>query len=73
MSARRPRKPWRVTLTGPDVEARSDQGSETAAYALVRAALGDDSPATGARVEHWEDGCWVLFEHVTFAPEGGVR
>ncbi len=42
----KPRKPWRVTVTGPD----------------VRACLGEDSPADAARVEQWEDGRWRHFE-----------
>ena len=61
-----PRKRWRLTLTGPDVRAQSDHGSETAAYSLMRAALkGDDSPADTGEVRHWEDGRWVLWERIT--------
>jgi hypothetical protein len=58
----KPRKPWRVILTGPDVRATSDHTSEAKAFMLVRAALGGDSPADTARVEHWEDGRWRHFE-----------
>lgn len=61
----KPRKPWRVILTGPDVRATSDHTSEAKAYALVRASLGDGSPAESARIEHWEDGLWRWYETVT--------
>lgn len=62
---RKPRKPWRLTLTGPDVRAQSDHGSQDAAYRLMRAALkGDDSPADTGEVRHWEDGRWVLYERI---------
>lgn len=60
----RPRKPWRVIVTGPDVRATSDHTSEAKAYAFIRAALGGDSPAENARVDHWEDGRWRWFETV---------
>ncbi|MDX2697238.1 hypothetical protein [Streptomyces ipomoeae] len=61
----KPRKPWRVILTGPDIRATSDHTSEAKAYALIRAALGGDSPADTARVEQWEGGRWWHFETVT--------
>lgn len=61
----KPRKPWRVILTGPDVRAESDHTSEAKAYALIRTALRGDSPADTARVEHWEDGLWRWYETVT--------
>ncbi|MEU1434036.1 hypothetical protein ABZ438_08045 [Streptomyces sp. NPDC005786] len=64
MTTRKPRKPWRVVITGPDVRATSEHTSEAKAYALVRAALGGDSPAEKARVEYWEDGLWRWFETV---------
>ncbi|MFI5739174.1 hypothetical protein ACIA9I_12465 [Streptomyces anulatus] len=64
MATRKPRKPWRVIVTGPDVRATSDHGSEAKAYALVRATLGGDSPAEQARVEYWESGQWRWFETV---------
>ncbi|MER6540114.1 hypothetical protein ABT215_41390 [Streptomyces sp900105755] len=64
MSAK-PRKPWRVILTGPDVNATSDHTSENKAYTLIRASLGGDSLADTARVEYWEDGLWRWFETVT--------
>lgn len=64
MNARRPRRPWRVILTGPDVTAESDHTSQTAAYALIGAALGNGSPATEARVMQWADGRWWHFETV---------
>lgn len=44
MATRKPRKAWRVIVTGPDVNATSDHTSEANAYTLVRAALGGDSP-----------------------------
>ncbi|MFC9987858.1 hypothetical protein ACFXKV_04665 [Streptomyces globisporus] len=64
MSARKPRKSWRVIVTGPDVSATSDHTSEAKAYTLVRSALGGDSPAEKARVECWEGGRWRHFETV---------
>lgn len=63
----RPRKPWRVTLTGPDVRAASDHTSEKAAYTFLVAALGADSPATTARIDQWEGGRWRHFETVEAA------
>lgn len=65
MTARKPRKPWRVIVTGPDVSATSDHTSEDNAYTLVRAALGGDSPVEKARIEYWADGRWRWFETVT--------
>lgn len=62
--ATKPRKPWRVIVTGPDVRAESGHTSEAKAYALVRAALGGDSPADTARIEQWEGGRWWHFETV---------
>lgn len=64
MTTRKPRKPWRVIVTGPDVNATSDHTSEAKAYVLVRAALGGDSPAEQARIEYWESGRWRHFETV---------
>ena len=61
----KPRKPWRVILTGPDVRATSDHTSEAKAFALVRAALKEGSPADTARIEQWEDGRWRWFETMT--------
>ncbi len=66
MTARKS-KPWRVIVTGPDVTAQSDHGSEDKAYTFVRVALGPGSPATQAIVQHWEDGHWRAYEIV--APE----
>lgn len=68
MTARRPSKPWRVVITGPDVTAQSDHTSEAKAYGFVRVCLGGDTPADTARVEHWEDGRWRWFE--TMKAEG---
>jgi hypothetical protein len=65
MTARRPSKPWRVTLTGPDVEAKSAFTSEAKTYDFVRTSLGGDSPAEQARIEHWENGIWRWYETVT--------
>lgn len=64
MATRKPRKPWRVIITGPDVNAASDHTSEAKAYELVRAALGGDSPAEQASIEYWESGQWRWFETV---------
>ncbi|MCY0928346.1 hypothetical protein OTB20_19515 [Streptomyces sp. H27-H1] len=60
----RPRKPWRVTLTGPDVHATADHTSERNAYAFLLAALHGDSPATDARVDYWEGGRWGHYEDI---------
>jgi hypothetical protein len=65
MAAKKPSKPWRETVTGPDVEATSLFTSEAKAYHFVRASLGQDSPAGTAKVEYWEDGLWRWFETVT--------
>ncbi|WP_405506360.1 hypothetical protein OG323_06130 [Streptomyces cyaneofuscatus] len=65
MATRKPRNPWRVIITGPDVGATSDHTSEANAYTLVRAVLGGDSPAEQARIEYWESGAWRWFETVT--------
>jgi hypothetical protein len=62
VTARRPSKPWKVIVTGPDVTAESAFTSEAKAYAFVRASLGPGSPAGTARVEYWEDGLWRWFE-----------
>lgn len=65
MTARRPSKPWRVILTGPDVTAESAFTSENKAYTFVHASIGAGSPAEQARVEYWEDGRWRWYETVT--------
>ena len=62
---RRPRKPWRVTVAGPDVRAVSDHTSERAAYAFLNAALRGNSPAASADIHQWEDGRWRLYETLT--------
>lgn len=62
MTVRRPSKPWKVILSGPDVTAESAFTSEAKTYAFVRASLSPDSPADTARVEYWEDGLWRWFE-----------
>lgn len=65
MTRRKPSKPWRVTVTGPEVKATASFTSEAKAYAFVRACLGGDSPADTAKVEQWEGGRWWHFETVT--------
>ncbi|MFD7922562.1 hypothetical protein ACFV3R_25460 [Streptomyces sp. NPDC059740] len=65
MTAKKPSKPWRVTVTGPDVQAPSAFTSEAKVYAFLRTTLGGDSPATSAKVEQWEGGRWWHFETVT--------
>ncbi|MFJ4473213.1 hypothetical protein ACIP2X_37765 [Streptomyces sp. NPDC089424] len=62
---RKPSKPWRVTVTGPEVEATSSFTSEQKTYAFIRASLGAGSPAEAAKVEQWEGGRWWHFETVT--------
>lgn len=63
-AAKRPRQPWRVILTGPDVRAQSSHTSEAKTYALIRASLGPDSPARTAKVLLWEDARWMHYETV---------
>ncbi|WP_157865066.1 hypothetical protein [Streptomyces prasinopilosus] len=65
MSARKPSKPWRVTITGPEVEATSSFTSEEKTYAFIRATLGGGGPADTAKIEQWEGGRWWHFETVT--------
>ena len=67
MTARRPSKPWRVILSGPDVTAESAFTSEAKTYAFVRASLTPGSPAHTAKVMQWDDGRWWHFE--TLHPE----
>lgn len=56
----RPRKPWRVILTGPHGHAgETSHTSEAKAYEHVRTALRD--PATNAdtaKVMQWTEGRW---------------
>lgn len=65
MTTKKPSKPWRVTVTGPEVEAKSSFTSEAKTFAFVRTCLGDGSPADTAKVEQWEGGRWWHFETVT--------
>ncbi len=65
MTAKKPSKPWRVTVTGPEVEATSSFTSEAKTYAFIRASLSAGSPADTARIEQWEGGRWWHFETVT--------
>ncbi|MGW2739147.1 hypothetical protein ACWC4D_33730 [Streptomyces sp. NPDC001288] len=65
MTTKKPSKPWRVTVTGPEVKAESSFTSEAKTFDFVRACLGGDSPATSAKVEQWEGGRWWHFETVT--------
>lgn len=67
----RPRRPWRVILSGLKVTAEfahsheTSHTSQTAAYAVATSALRDpDCPATTAKVMQWSDGRWQLFEIV---------
>lgn len=65
MTPRKPAKPWRAFITGPDVQAESAFTSEAKAYAFVHAALTGDSPAGQARIEQWVDGRWIHYATVT--------
>lgn len=65
MTTRKPSKPWRVTVTGPEVKATSSFTSEAKAYTFIRASLSEGSPADAAKVEQWEGGRWWHFETVT--------
>ncbi len=65
---RRPTKPWLVTLTGPDgYRDTFSHTSEKGAYRFLLAALRSGGPATTARVDQWESGCWWHFETVEAA------
>lgn len=59
MTARRPSKPWRVTIRPGDIETAHT--SKAKAFAHMRAELfvGNGS---SAHVHCWEDGRWRLFE-----------
>lgn len=65
MAGRRPSKPWRVILTGPDMTAETAFTSEAKTYDFVRTSLAPGGPAHTARVEHWEDGRWIWFDTMT--------
>ncbi|MGW1171994.1 hypothetical protein [Streptomyces sp. NPDC002550] len=65
MTGKKPSKPWRVTVTGPEATATSSFTSEAKTFDFVRTCLGADSPADSAKVEQWEDGRWWHFETVT--------
>lgn len=65
----KPRKPWRVILTGGLAELvrsanETEHTSEAKAYTFLREKLGN-SDATEARVEQWENGLWRWYETVT--------
>lgn len=62
---KKPSKPWRVTVTGPDVTATSPFTSQAKTYDFIHAALTEGSGATAAKVEQWEGGRWHHFETVT--------
>jgi hypothetical protein len=69
MTTSRPRKPWRVVLTGPQGQVgETSHTSEAKTFEHVRTALRD--PGTGAdmaKVMQWSDGRWWHFETVTAA------
>lgn len=65
MTTRKPSKPWRVTVTGPEVTAPVSFTSEAKTYDFVRARLTSDGPADSAKVDHWENGQWWWYESVT--------
>jgi hypothetical protein len=52
-------------LDAGTVPAVSTFTSESKAYSFIRATLVENSPATEARVEYWEDGLWRWFETMT--------
>lgn len=62
MTARRPSKPWRVTLTSADATAETPFASAAKAYAFARGGLSPGSPAHTAKIMQWEDGRWWHYE-----------
>jgi len=67
----KPRKPWRVILTGPTARVESEHTSERRAYdhlvSELRLAKTSERDHTEARVMQWEGGRWWHFETVTAA------
>ena len=65
----KPKKPWRVKLTGHDVTGVSQFTSEKKTYEFVCAAFaeapGDVPMVISARIEQWADGRWCHFETLT--------
>jgi hypothetical protein len=65
MPAKRPRRPWRVTLLGPDTAVESDHTSLKVTYDYLAASLRSPAhPAVRARVLQWDDGRWQHYETV---------
>ncbi|MFD9464362.1 hypothetical protein [Streptomyces sp. NPDC060027] len=64
----KPRKPWRVILTGPVARVESEHASEKRAYdhliAELRLAKKGERPHAEAKVMQWEGGRWWHFETV---------
>jgi hypothetical protein len=62
--ARPPSKPWRVYgARGISVDYRSQRAAYEAVKSITNAGV-------TARVWHWEDGRWVLFEKIAASGEG---
>lgn len=61
----KPRKPWRVTLTGPNLNETTEHTSEAKAYVLVNSSFLEAGRVSEARVDQWEGGRWWHFETVT--------
>lgn len=64
----KPRKPWRVILTGPIARVETEHTSEKRAYDYLvtelRLAKQGERPHTEAKVMQWEGGRWWHFETV---------
>lgn len=62
----KPKKLWRVKLTGCDVTGTSAFTSEKKTYEFVCAMFGEEEALiTEARVEQWTDDRWCHFETLT--------
>lgn len=57
----KPRKPWRVILSGPDEITTTDHASETEARTVARAAL-DNGEGHMGKVFEWKNRRWWLTE-----------
>jgi hypothetical protein len=71
--ASRPRKPWRLILTGTGDPVESDHTSERKTYDQIREVFSESGPASSAKIMQWEGGRWWHFETVTRAEIEAAR